>query len=339
MTTTISATENYNKIYNELKTEIDGLLARVMQGRQPASLYEPGAYIMESPGKRIRPLLVLFSAKAVGGNYDRVMNAAVAVEMLHNFTLVHDDIMDNSEKRRGRATLHVKYDLSTAILTGDVLLAAAYEHLQKDLNGNARAVEYFTRGLIEVCEGQSLDKDFENREEVTLAEYLVMIGKKTAALLQMCCTVGATLGGGSDREIEALGGYGRLMGLAFQVRDDLLDITADAVQLGKPVGGDILEGKKSFLLLKALQKAGAGASPQAAEDRNMLRRLIANKGADAWEIPAFKAMYQRLGVIADAENEVEKLTLQALEKLNVLKNEEDRELFTSLANALLNRTK
>jgi Geranylgeranyl pyrophosphate synthase len=267
------------------------------------------------------------------------MNAAVAVEMLHNFTLVHDDIMDNSEKRRGRATLHVKYDLSTAILTGDVLLAAAYEHLQKDLNGNARAVEYFTRGLIEVCEGQSLDKDFENREEVTLAEYLVMIGKKTAALLQMCCTVGATLGGGSDREIEALGGYGRLMGLAFQVRDDLLDITADAVQLGKPVGGDILEGKKSFLLLKALQKAGAGASPQAAEDRNMLRRLIANKGADAWEIPAFKAMYQRLGVIADAENEVEKLTLQALEKLNVLKNEEDRELFTSLANALLNRTK
>ncbi len=324
--------KDFNKLYTDVKTKIDGLLANVMKGRQPASLYEPADYIMDSPGKRIRPVLVMFSAKAVGGSFESVTNAAMAVEMLHNFTLVHDDIMDNSDTRRGNPTLHIKYDLSTAILTGDVLLAAAYEYLQKDLKGNARAVEYFTRGLIEVCEGQSLDKDFEVRESVTLAEYVEMIGKKTAALSRMCCAVGAILGGGSDAEVEALADYGWLVGLAFQIQDDLLDITADTKTLGKPVGGDILEGKKTFLFLTALAKSSGS-------DREALERLVKNKGAKPDEIAFYRDMFERLGVLEDARNEVERLTLQALDRLNVLRDADDKELFAALANALLNRTK
>jgi geranylgeranyl diphosphate synthase type II len=323
---------DFNKLYFEAKAKIDGLLSEVMKGREPRSLYEPADYIMDSPGKRLRPILVMFSARAVGGSFDEVINASLAVEMLHNFTLVHDDIMDNSDKRRGRPTLHIKYDLSTAILTGDVLLAAAYEYLQKDLKGNAKAVEHFTKGLIDVCEGQSLDKDFEIREEVTLSEYIEMIGKKTAALSQMCCAVGSILGGGSKEEVEALSKFGFLLGLAFQIQDDLLDVIADSTALGKPVGGDILEGKKTFLFLKALEKAKN-------QDYEMLRNLVITKGAKPDEIQLYRDLYERLGILEDAGNEVEKLTIEALELLTVLKNEEDIEIFTSLANALLRRTK
>jgi len=324
--------EEFKKLYGVVKERIDNELSRVMKNREPASLYEPADYIMDSPGKRIRPVLVMFSAKAVGGSFDEVLHASLAVEMLHNFTLVHDDIMDNSDKRRGVPTLHIKYDLSTAILTGDVLLAAAYEYLQKDLKGNAKAVEHFTRGLIEVCEGQSLDKDFEVRELVSLDEYLEMIGKKTAALSRMCCAVGAILGGGSDAEVEALANYGFLIGLAFQIQDDLLDITADSSALGKPVGGDLLEGKKTFLFLKALEKSSGS-------DRIALEKIAVNKGAKPDEIGFYRDLFERLGVLDDAKNEVEKLTIEALGQLVVLKNQEDIGLFTALANSLLNRTK
>ncbi|GAB1349785.1 polyprenyl synthetase family protein [Ignavibacteriales bacterium] len=324
--------EEFKKLYGVVKERIDNELSRVMKDREPTSLYEPADYIMDSPGKRIRPVLVMFSAKAVGGTFDEVLHASLAVEMLHNFTLVHDDIMDNSDKRRGVPTLHIKYDLSTAILTGDVLLAAAYEYLQKDLKGNAKAVEHFTRGLIEVCEGQSLDKDFEVRELVSLDEYLEMIGKKTAALSRMCCAVGAILGGGSDAEVEALANYGFLIGLAFQIQDDLLDITADSSALGKPVGGDLLEGKKTFLFLKALEKSSGS-------DRIALEKIAVNKGAKPDEIGFYRDLFERLGVLDDAKNEVEKLTIEALGQLVVLKNQEDIGLFTALANSLLNRTK
>ena len=324
--------DDFKKLYGEVKERIDKELSLVMKNREPVSLYAPADYIMDSPGKRIRPVLVMFSAKAVGGSFDEVLHASLAVEMLHNFTLVHDDIMDNSDKRRGMPTLHIKYDLSTAILTGDVLLAAAYEYLQKDLKGNAKAVEHFTRGLIEVCEGQSLDKDFEVREFVSLEEYLEMIGKKTAALSKMCCAVGAILGGGSDAEVDALANYGFLVGLAFQIQDDLLDITADTSALGKPVGGDILEGKKTFLFLKALEKSSG-------EDRLALEKIAINKGAKPEEIGFYRDLFERLGVLDDARNEVEKLTFEALGQLSVLKNQEYIELFTSLANSLLNRTK
>jgi len=323
---------NFKERYDFYKNLIEDKLVSFTPKVAPIGIYEPMKYILDGGGKRIRPMLLIICCEAAGGKVEDALDAATAIEILHNFTLVHDDIMDNSDKRRGVPTLHIKYDLSTAILTGDVLLAAAYEYLQKDLKGNAKAVEHFTRGLIEVCEGQSLDKDFEVRELVSLDEYLEMIGKKTAALSRMCCAVGAILGGGSDGEVEALANYGFLIGLAFQIQDDLLDITADSSALGKPVGGDLLEGKKTFLFLKALEKSSGS-------DRIALEKIAVNKGAKPDEIGFYRDLFERLGVLDDAKNEVEKLTIEALGQLVVLKNQEDIGLFTALANSLLNRTK
>ena len=242
--------DNYIKLYEAERKKINKILSTSLKKRKPASLYEPGSYILNSGGKRLRPLLVLLSSKAVGGKFEKVYNAAAAVEMLHNFTLVHDDIMDNAEKRRGRLTLHKMFNHSTAILTGDSLLSIAYEYLLKDCNGNSKeVVSSFTHGLIEVCEGQSLDTDFESRKNVSLSEYIIMIKKKTAAMAEMCCRIGALLGGGTNSQVNALGNYGLNLGIAFQIQDDLLDISADEKKFGKTIGGDLVEGKKTFLFL------------------------------------------------------------------------------------------
>ena len=248
--------KKFISLYEIERNKINKILSFALKNRNPISLYEPGSYILNSGGKRLRPLLVLLSAKAVGGKFNDAYNAAAAVEMLHNFTLVHDDIMDNADKRRGRLTLHKKYDHNTAILAGDSLLSIAYEFLLKDCNGNAKEViSSFTHGLIEVCEGQSLDTDFELRKNVSLSEYIVMIKKKTAAMAEMCCKIGALLGGGTKKQVNALGKYGLNLGIAFQIQDDLLDISADEKEFGKTIGGDLVEGKKTFLFLEALEKS------------------------------------------------------------------------------------
>ena len=190
--------ESFSFLYERERKKVEKILVEAFKDRKPDSLYKPVKYILSTGGKRLRPLLVIFSTKAVGGNFSVVYNASVAVELLHNFTLVHDDIMDNADKRRGMLTLHKKYDDSTAILAGDGLLSVAYEYLLKDCNGKTKEViSAFTKGLIEVCEGQSLDKDFETTDNVTIDKYKLMIMKKTAAMFEMCCTVGALLGGGS----------------------------------------------------------------------------------------------------------------------------------------------
>ncbi|HEY6906316.1 MAG TPA: polyprenyl synthetase family protein, partial [Ignavibacteriaceae bacterium] len=260
--------KDFRPIYEREQKQVEKVLKKVLSGRKPVSLYSPAYYIIESGGKRLRPLLVLLSAKAVGGNYSDAYFSSAAVELLHNFTLVHDDIMDHAEKRRGRMTLHVKYDNHTAILAGDSLLAVAYETLIKDCNGNSRAIlAEFTKGLVEVCEGQSLDKEYEKMTSVSLKQYIAMIQKKTAAMLEMCCSIGAHLGGGSAKEIKALSAFGRNIGIAFQVQDDLLDITADETEFGKTIGGDLVEGKKTFLLVKALEKASG-------KDKSELETLV-----------------------------------------------------------------
>lgn len=194
--------EDKFKIFlNDGREIVDKKLLQALKNRKPYSLYEPGYYIIEGGGKRLRPLLVLLAVKAVGGKLNKAYNAAAAVELLHNFTLVHDDIMDNADKRRNILTVHKKYDTCTAILTGDSLLSVAYEYLLKDCNGTSKKVlSAFTKGLIEVCEGQSLDKEFELRDDVSIEEYIIMIQKKTAAMIEMCCTIGAVIGGGKIKK-------------------------------------------------------------------------------------------------------------------------------------------
>lgn len=322
---------NYTKLYETERKKINKILSGALKMREPSSLYEPGSYIINSGGKRLRPLLVLLSSKAVGGKFENAYNAAAAVEMLHNFTLVHDDIMDNANKRRGRLTLHKMYDHSTAILVGDSLLSIAYEYLLKDCNSNSKQViASFTQGLIEVCEGQSLDTDFESRKNVSLSEYISMIKKKTAAMAEMCCRIGALLGGGTNSEVNALGRYGLNLGIAFQIQDDLLDISADEKKFGKTIGGDLVEGKKTYLFLEALEKSKG-------EDRKKLLKVIERNGVRKNQVLNYKMIYERLGVLDDARREIKAYTQKALKSINLL-DEENKKIFKWLADSLIHRT-
>ena len=320
-------------LYERERMKVEERLSDALKNRQPHSLYKPAAYILKSGGKRLRPLLVLFSAKAAGGNFSKAYNAAVAVELLHNFTLVHDDIMDNADKRRGRLTVHKKYDISTAILAGDSLLSVAYEYLLKDSGDHLKEVLVsFTHGLVEVCEGQSMDKDFELLNEVSIDEYMLMIEKKTAAMAEMCCIIGANIACASKQEIKALAGFGKNIGIAFQIQDDLLDISANESEFGKFVGGDLVEGKKTYLFLKALEKSKG-------KDKKEFRGIIERKGIKLDEIPKFKALYCKLGVLEDARDEIIRYSNKALSKLKYLKKQEDRELFIWLTDSLIKRNR
>ena len=324
--------DRFRKIYDKERLTIDKKLAGLFLNRKPASLYEPSAYILSNPGKRIRPFLILLSAKAAGSEFKKVYNAALAIEMLHTFTLAHDDIMDNADKRRGLLTLHKKYDLSTAILAGDSLLSIAYEYLLKDLNENAKPViATFTRSLIEVCEGQSLDKDFELKQIVSLPEYMVMITKKTAIMLETCCTIGSQIAGASPEFVKALSNFGKNIGIAFQIQDDLLDVIGDEKSFGKSIGGDLVEGKKTFLFIKALEKADTKTKPY-------FTRMIKNKGIEPGEISLYRNLYSELGVLDDAKKAITLYTRKALKNLDVIADEDNKALLTWLAHQLIKRT-
>ena len=325
--------QNYKNLYKEQQTLIENKLSKLFSGKVPRSLYEPSSFIIKSGGKRLRPLLLLFSKKAVNGNFKNAYNAAIAVELLHTFTLIHDDIMDNADKRRGIPTLHKKYDLSTAILTGDNLLAIAYSYLLKDCKENYQSIlNSFTNGVIEICEGQSLDKEFEIRSDVTLEEYKSMITKKTAVLFEACCTIGALLGGAGNRQVKALAKYGRNLGIAFQIQDDLLDITADENEFGKIIGGDIVEGKKTFLFLKALVKADG-------KMRRELKLIINDKSTSKLKVEICKTIYSELGIIDDAKQEIKNYTSLALKELDYISNNKGKMMLTWIANFLIRRNK
>ncbi len=304
----------YQKIYNKEIKKIDSKISFLFKNKKPNSLYEPSAYIMQSGGKRLRPLLVLFSAVAAGGKFSQVYNAATAVEIIHNFTLAHDDIMDNAAKRRGRKTLHKQYDLNTAILTGDNLVPIAYEMLLKDIENNPISIiKSFTKGIREVCEGQSLDEEFENRNDVTIKEYKEMIGKKTAALLKMCCLVGAKIVSDNVDTIKSLELFGHNLGMAFQLNDDLLDLMADEAKFGKVIGGDLIEGKKTFLFLTAMELAEG-------DDKKDLLNVVKNKGINKGEVSKYREMFIRLGVVEKAKKEIQKYSKKALSNLLKIEN-------------------
>jgi geranylgeranyl diphosphate synthase type II len=328
-----TSSKDYSELYKREIGKLENRFAGLLKDNKPDSLYEPCRYIITSGGKRLRPFLVLISARAVGGRFSQVYNAAIAVELLHNFTLVHDDIMDNATKRRGRPTLHIKYDLSTAILAGDNLIAIAYKSLLNDCKDNSKSIiSRFTKGIIEVCEGQSLDKDFETKNHVSLREYKLMIKKKTAELAEMCCAIGAQLGGGNKEEISILASYGRNIGIAFQIQDDLLDIVGDENQVGKSVGGDLMEGKKTYLFLRALEKAEG-------VDKLLLERVIQRKGIRKNQINKYRQLYEKLGVLNDAEREIKRYTNKALRTIEGLSNEYGKDILFWLANVLISRNR
>jgi geranylgeranyl diphosphate synthase type II len=323
----------FEKLYEKERKNVETRIKKILKGKKPESLYEPAGYILDSAGKRLRPLLVMLSAKASGGSFKDAYNSAAAVELLHIFSLVHDDIMDNADKRRNKTTVHVKYDVNTAILVGDILLGVAYEYLLKDAKGDFRKISgAFTKGLCEVCEGQSLDKDFETKKNVTIEDYIKMVEKKTAAMLAMCAVVGAYIGGAGEKEAKALYSYGKNLGIAFQIQDDLLDVTGDVKEFGKNTGGDLVEGKKTFLFITALSLAKG-------KDRKALQEIIKNKGIKPGEIELYKELYLKLGVIEKAKEEIKRYTKLAVKNLKTIKSGPETEMLEWLAESLIKRSK
>lgn len=317
----------------EFQQHIEQVLKETASPKQPASIYEPFRYILDGGGKRVRPLLVMMSAAASGGDAFKSTNAAAAVEILHNFTLVHDDIMDQSPLRRGRETVFKKWDDSTAILLGDMMIGFAYRLLnsyQEHKNFGA-IMGSFTRGLIEVCEGQAYDVDFRHIENITMSDYILMIEKKTARLLEMSAEIGAQIAGAKDEHCAALKTYARSMGIAFQIQDDLLDVTATGTDFGKVVGQDIIEGKKTYLIVRALEKA---ADPQ---DKKLLKEFCVKGGLPESHIATMQDIFERTGVYDDARAEVARYTAEAETALLKLPHNDGREMLEQLLKMLAGR--
>jgi geranylgeranyl diphosphate synthase type II len=251
-------------------------------------------------------------AEAYGASVDRVLPAALAVEVFHNFTLVHDDIMDEAEERRARPTVHVKWDVGTAILAGDLMMGLSYDLLGRAENGDDGALYDVYHPMVEnLCRGQALDASFETQEAVSVEAYLDMIDGKTAALLSAAFELGGVVGGASPSARESLRAAGRSVGRAFQIQDDLLDLTADSDAWGKAVGGDLVGGKKTFLTLRALERADGA-------EHDWFARIVTDGGLPPDDVPEARERMERLGVFADAEAAVSRYVAEAHEALAVL---------------------
>lgn len=234
---------------------ISRAISELQMPGQPAGLYDPIRYILDGGGKRLRPLLTLASCRAVGGNQDDAMPQALGIEMFHNFTLLHDDVMDRAEVRRGRPTVHCRWNEATAILSGDAMLTLATQLICRTPSHMlSEALALFNRTAVEIYEGQQYDMDFEQDTTVTEEQYIEMIRLKTSVLLGCACAMGALIGGGSPDIQRALYRYGELLGLAFQLRDDMLDTYGDPIVFGKEIGGDIINEKKTWLLITAMNE-------------------------------------------------------------------------------------
>ena len=284
-----------------LTERVDRALADLDLPTEPASLYEPIRYVLDGGGKRLRPALLLLAAEVFDVPTEDALPAALAVEVFHNFTLVHDDIMDHAAERRGRPTVHLVWDESTAILAGDLLMGMAYDLLaQTPTDRLAEMVRVFHRMVRRLCEGQALDEQFEDEDDVTVERYLDMIDRKTGALLEAVLVLGGLVGGADDEARAKLAEAGHAFGRAFQIQDDLLDLTADDDGWGKTIGGDLMEGKKTFLLLRALERADAEGS----DDHDWFRRIVTDGGLDEAKIGEARRRMDDLGVLGEARREV-----------------------------------
>lgn len=277
---------------------------------EPRGLYAPIRYILEDGGKRIRPLLCLMGADLYGGNPEAALHAAVAVEVFHNFTLLHDDIMDKAPIRRGRPTVHLKWGESGAILSGDAMLILAYRILQEGASGYGaeklpELLAVFNRAAMEVCQGQQYDMDFETSDrDVSREEYIGMIRLKTSVLLAAALEMGAIVGGASAAERRVLYEFGVNLGVAFQIQDDLLDTYGDAETFGKTIGGDIAVGKKTFLHITAMERASAEQQGAILAPGNVEEKL-----------PRVRGVYDTLGVREATEQAIEEYFALALAAL------------------------
>ena len=319
---------------NEILGLFESALAQLSMPEDPELLYTPIIYSMSGGGKRLRPVLLLITAEAFGGNLEEAMPAALAVEIFHNFTLLHDDIMDNADVRRGKPSVYAKWGGNVALLSGDAMLITAYKSLAKVASERLpRVMSIFSDMALEVCEGQQYDMDFETMSKVSVEEYMQMIERKTSALLSGSAMIGATMAGAAEEDIKRVYRFATELGLAFQLQDDVLDSFGDTA-LGKKIGGDILEGKKTFLMVQALNRASA-------EEREVLTTTHLREDiSDEEKIAIVKDLYVKLDVKRVAEQQIELRFERALAVLDTLSIAGERtESLREFARNLMGRKK
>jgi geranylgeranyl diphosphate synthase, type II len=318
-------------IIERYKAIVDRRLRAHVNGNEPASVYEPIRHILNAGGKRLRAVLLLLASESVGGKSAFALDAACAIELLHTFTLVHDDVMDRSDLRRGVPTIHRKWDVDTAILSGDQIAACAHEMLWKAKTTRSKEIfRVFANAFVEVCEGQGYDKNFEARNDVNVEDYLMMIEKKTARMISASTEIGAIIGGGTAVQIKALRRFGKYLGLAFQLQDDILDIDGDEKKIGKTIGKDIIEGKRTYLLLTALDRAKGG-------DRRLMESVMRRRCVEIDAIRRVRNIYEREGVLSDARKEMERFTVKAQHELRVFPGNRAVSALLWLSGSLLRR--
>lgn len=302
--------------------------------RQPKNLYDPITYILGLSGKRIRPILTLMAVDVFDSNFQEALPAAMAVEVFHNFSLVHDDIMDAAPLRRGKATVHEKWDLNTGILSGDAMLILAYQYFENYEPPVFKALaKLFSKTALEVCEGQQYDVDFENRDDVTIPEYLKMIEFKTAVLVAAALKMGAIIAKTSTENANLIYDFGLNLGIAFQLQDDYLDCFGNPETFGKQVGGDIIENKKTYLYLKTL----AFAKP--AEREELLHLYSIQTEDNAEKIASVKEIFIQTGAAAATQKAIEDFTLKAFEILDKLQiSQEKKNVLRAFGEALMKRS-
>lgn len=308
---------------------IEEAIAGLDYGDGPRGLFVPVAYTLEGGGKRLRPMLLLAACAAFAGDPKKAVNQAVGIEMFHNFTLLHDDVMDRAEVRRGRPTVHRRWNESVAILSGDAMLTLATELVMKGTGDRLREIlELFNRTAMEVYGGQQLDMEFESRHDVEVEEYIEMIRLKTSVLLACACKMGAIMAGASPHDADRMYRYGELLGLAFQLQDDNLDTYGDPALFGKEIGGDIINEKKTWLWINAMNRDG-----------KRLQRIVDQKLTDYLKIREVRKVYDDLNLRQEAEELICDYSAKAIEVVNELQiTPEARDFFISFAKKSASRS-
>ncbi len=325
-TTTMQTTSYYQKAFANYLQEFN-------IDRTPKSLYEPVEYILHLGGKRLRPVLTLMAAEVFNCDFNKAMNAALSIEMFHNFSLIHDDIMDDAPLRRGKKTVHEKWDINTGILSGDAMLIMAYQLFENyEANTFKLLAQLFSKTALEVCEGQQFDMDFESRDDVSVEEYLKMIEYKTAVLVGAAMKMGAIVAQASENDQQAIYDFGKFLGVAFQLQDDYLDAFGDPEAFGKQVGGDIIENKKTYLYIKSLEFSSE-------DESNELRHLYSLVPDDQSEkIESVKEFFVNSGAAEATKQEIVNYTNKAfsiLETLDILP--ENKAKLIAFGEQLMNR--
>lgn len=304
-------------IYPELLQSIKQKIAAANFGSNPKELYDPIVYMMDLGGKRLRPVLTLMACDMFGKDVELAMDAALAIEVFHNFTLVHDDIMDNAPIRRGKETIYKKWNMPVAILSGDLMLIKSIELLAKTKDTNLQLLlQVFNKAAAEVCEGQQIDMNFETRSNVTHEEYIEMITLKTAVLLGASLKIGAIIGGASNKDAEHIYEFGKNIGIAFQIQDDILDSFGEVAQVGKRIGGDIASNKKTLLLIELLSSVHK-------DDKKLLDALFIESDEDK-KIKGVLELYQKYQIKLFAENSKQQYLRTAFEHMQEIDLPQER---------------